>query len=196
MDTNEALALRYDGALNDMGARIIFWWGSHADAVPDEPGRPERLVAIVTRRKTTLRIFISTYPEQSEEDFNRDHPGLADGIVRRFTDQGVMSWKESTTVQLRWLPSLVGDYVGLIAIDWFPEIVYLQMIVRFLGVLPGFVPLFLLVLSPSWLALPLFWLWVVLSALIILYVVLPQRRAWGWMRARAGLLQKRVKRQV
>lgn len=39
--------------------------------------------------------------------------------------------------------------------------------------------LLILLITPSFLALPIFWLWVVLS---ILYVVLPQR-AWGWMKA-------------
>jgi len=174
IDTWEELTRRVYGAPKDMDARMIFWWGSHADAVPDEPGRPERLVAVVTRGKTTLRIFIEDYPQQSEEDFNRDYPGLVDGIVRRFTDQGTLSWKEATAVQLRWLPSLVGHYVGLIGIDY--AFVYLQMAVRFLVILPGFLPLLLLVLSPSWLALSVFWLWIVLSAL---YVVLPQK-AWKW----------------
>jgi len=182
VDTWEELTRRVYGAPKDISARMIFWWGSHADAVPDVPGRPERLVAVVTRGKTTLRIFIEDYPQQPEEDFNRDYPGLVDGIVRRFTDQGALSWREATAVQLRWLPSLVGYYVGLIKIDWFPEIVYLQMAIRFLVILPGFVPLFLLVLSPSWLALPVFWVWVVLSMLTLLYSVLPQK-ARGWMKA-------------
>ncbi len=183
MDTNETLALRYYGAPNDMGARIIFWWGSHADAVPDEPGRPERLVAIVTRGKTTLRIFISTYPQQSEQDFNRDHPGLVDSIVRRFSDQSVMSWRESTTAQLRWLPSLVRYYVGFPSLNASPNtLATLQMYVESVVMLPGFVPLFLLILSPPWLALPIFWLYAVLSILTILYVVLPQR-VWGWTKA-------------
>lgn len=52
-------------------------------------------------------------------------------------------------------------------------------------------PCFLLMLiTPSFLALPVFWQCVVLSAL---YVVLPQR-AWGWMRDKAKLLWKRVGR--
>jgi hypothetical protein len=88
----------------------------------------------------------------------------------------------------------VRYYVGLIEIDY--ALVYFQMIVRFLVILPGFLPLFLLVLSPSWLALPVFWLWVVLSVLILLYVVLPEK-ARGWMKARvvrtsANLRRKRT----
>ncbi len=39
--------------------------------------------------------------------------------------------------------------------------------------------LLLLFVTPPFLAIPLFWLWVLLS---VLYVVLPQR-AWGWMEA-------------
>lgn len=37
-----------------------------------------------------------------------------------------------------------------------------------------------LLITPRFLAMPVFWLWVVLS---VLYVVLPQK-AWGWMKAR------------
>jgi hypothetical protein len=37
----------------------------------------------------------------------------------------------------------------------------------------------LLLITPPFLAMPVFWLWVILS---VLYVVLPQR-AWGWMKA-------------
>lgn len=96
---------------------------------------------------------------------------------KRTSTGTTLSWKEATAVQLRWLPSLVGHYVGLIGIDY--AFVYLQMAVRFLVILPGFLPLLLLVLSPSWLALSVFWLWVVLSVLIILYVVLPEK-ARGW----------------
>ena len=48
--------------------------------------------------------------------------------------------------------------------------------------------LLLLLVTPFFLALPIFWLWVVLS---MLYVVLPLR-AWRWMRTRTGSLWKRI----
>src|SRR5450830_830548 len=48
--------------------------------------------------------------------------------------------------------------------------------------------LLLLLVTPSFLALPVFWIWVVLS---VLYVVLPQR-TWGWMKDKAKLLWKRI----
>jgi hypothetical protein len=158
-----------------MDARIIFWWGLFADAVPDVPGRPERLVTTVTRGKTTLRFYIYTYPEQSEEEFNKEHSGLVDSIVRRFTDQSPMSWQESIAVQRRWLPSLVRHFVGFY---FLPNPVYmLQMLVQSVLMLPGFVPLALLVVSPSWLALPAFWLlWIIPS---LLYILSPHRvRKW------------------
>jgi hypothetical protein len=143
--------------------------------VPDVPGRPERLVATVTRGKTTLRFYIETYPEQSEEEFNKEHSSLVNSIVRRFTDQSPMSWQESIAVQRRWLPSLVGHFV---AFYFLPNPVYmLQLIVQSVLMLPGFVPLALLVVSPSWLALPVFWLlWIIPS---LLYILSPQRvRTW------------------
>ncbi|MHB8108058.1 MAG: hypothetical protein ACYDH4_11630, partial [Candidatus Cryosericum sp.] len=49
--------------------------------------------------------------------------------------------------------------------------------------------LLLLLITPRFLALPVFWLWVVLSAL---YVVLPPR-AWKWMKNGAKLLWRRVR---
>ena len=48
--------------------------------------------------------------------------------------------------------------------------------------------LLLMLITPPFLALPVFWLWMVLS---VLYVVMPQK-AWGWMKDRARLLWKRV----
>jgi hypothetical protein len=189
MEISEVLAPRMYNTPADIFGHYVYWWGAHSgDAVLPFSSDSERLVATVTCGKSTLRIFIGNYPQQSEEDFNRDYPGLVDEIVRRFTDQGVISWKESTTAQLRWLPSLVGYYVGFPSLNASPNtLATLQMYVESVVMLPGFVPLFLLILSPSWLALPIFWLYAVLSVLIILYVVLPQR-AWGWMKTRAKLL--------
>ena len=152
MDTWEELTRRVYGAPRDMDVRIIFWWGLYADAVPDVPGRPERLVTTVTRGKTTLRLYIFTYPEQSEEEFNKEHSGLVNGIVRRFADQSLMSWRESIAVQRRWLPSLVGHFIGFYFVP--NPVCMLQMLVQSVLMLPGFVPLALLVVSPSSLALP------------------------------------------
>jgi hypothetical protein len=45
-----------------------------------------------------------------------------------------------------------------------------------------------LLITPSFLAMPVFWLWVVLS---VLYVVLPPR-AWGWMKHEAKRVWARV----
>ncbi len=49
----------------------------------------------------------------------------------------------------------------------------------FFTAMPAPYYLLLLLITPPFLAMPIFWLWVVLS---VLYVVLP-RRAWGWMKA-------------
>ena len=52
--------------------------------------------------------------------------------------------------------------------------------------------LLLLLITPSFLAFPVFWLWVVLS---VLYVVLPQR-TWLWMKSSVVRGWKRVRHQV
>jgi len=193
MDTWEELTRRVYGAPRDMDARVIFWWGLSADTVPDMPGRPERLVTTVTRGKTTLRFYISAYPEQSEEEINREHPGIVNSIVRRFTDQSPMSWQESIAVQRRWLPSLVRHFVGFY---FLPNPVYmLQLLVQSVLMLPGFVPLALLVVSPSWLALPAFWLlWIIPS---LLYILSPQRvRKWMSNALRKAWTAVRQKREA
>ena len=48
--------------------------------------------------------------------------------------------------------------------------------------------LLLMVITPSRLAFPVFWLWVILS---VLYVVLPER-AWRWIENKTQLLWKRI----
>ena len=58
--------------------------------------------------------------------------------------------------------------------------------------LPGWLILPLLILAPSRLVLPVFWMLVTLG---ILYVVLPQR-AWGWMKARARLVWTRTRHRT
>lgn len=58
-------------------------------------------------------------------------------------------------------------------------LLFLLIVFQHYSMLTGPFFLLLLLILPSFLAIPLFWLWLVLS---VLYVVLPQR-AWGWMKA-------------
>lgn len=58
-------------------------------------------------------------------------------------------------------------------------LVLLSLVFQYYSPLTGPFFLLLLLITPSFLALPIFWLWVVLS---VLYVVLP-KRTWGWMKA-------------
>jgi hypothetical protein len=78
-------------------------------------------------------------------------------------------------------------FLGPLTDQNMPLLLFYTMIQQY-SLLTGPYFLLLLLIAPSLLALPLFWLWVVLSAL---YVVLP-RRAWGWTRDRAKLLWKRI----
>jgi len=78
-------------------------------------------------------------------------------------------------------------FLGPLTDQNMPLLLFYTMIQQY-SLLTGPYFLLLLLIAPSSLALPVFWLWVVLSAL---YVVLP-RRAWGWTRDRAKLLWKRI----
>ena len=70
------------------------------------------------------------------------------------------------------LPSFFGPLTD----QNMPLLLFYTMIQQY-SLLTGPYFLLLLLITPSSLALPVFWLWVVLS---VLYVVLPQR-TWGWM---------------
>lgn len=72
------------------------------------------------------------------------------------------------------LPAFLGPLTG----ENMPLLLFYTMIQQY-SLLTGPYFLLLLLIAPPFLALPVFWLWVVLS---LLYVVVPQR-AWGWMKA-------------
>jgi len=81
------------------------------------------------------------------------------------------------------LPSFLGPLT-----DQNMPLLLLYLVVSQYSLLTGPYFVLLLLITPSFLALPVFWLWVVLS---VLYVVLPQR-AWGWVKTRAKLLWNRL----
>ena len=72
------------------------------------------------------------------------------------------------------LPTFLGPLT-----DQNMPLLLLYMVVSQYSLLTGPYFVLLLLVAPSFLALPVFWLWVVLS---VLYIVLPQR-AWGWMKS-------------
>ena len=72
------------------------------------------------------------------------------------------------------LPSFVGPLA-----DYSTPLMLLLVAIKNWSLLASPYFLLLMVITPSGLALPVFWLWAVLS---VLYVVLPQR-AWGWIKA-------------
>ena len=85
------------------------------------------------------------------------------------------------------LPSFLGPLT-----DQNMPLLLLYLVVSQYSLLTGPYFVLLLLITPSFLALPVFWLWVVLS---VLYVVLPQR-AWLWMKSSVVRGWKRVRHQV
>jgi hypothetical protein len=85
------------------------------------------------------------------------------------------------------LPSFLGPLT-----DQNMPLLLLYLVVSQYSLLTGPYFLLLLLITPSFLALPVFWLWVVLS---VLYVVLPSR-AWLWMKSSVVRGWKRVRHQV
>lgn len=86
---------------------------------------------------------------------------------------------------LRRLSLVFGDLFryapltkGLTGMHTIPQMLWF-LVLQHCATMTGPYFLLLMFVTPAFLALPVFWLWVVLS---VLYVVLPQR-AWAWMTA-------------
>jgi hypothetical protein len=159
-----------------VSGRYVYCWGSHIDAAMAyyRTIYPEMPVTTVVHAKTMLSIYVTKFNSpRTKEDATKSADLLA-AAIKRMVSQNDMTWTASLVAQLRHLRSLATYMVGFYAPEFITQVI--PILVHSMTSLPSIVPLLLLVLSPSWLTIPVFWLWVVLSAL---YVVLPQR-AWKW----------------
>jgi hypothetical protein len=141
---------------------------------PDPPDFYHRYRTTVEQSSSVLYVDVETH--LAELDFDLLHHGLVERIVDQFKTPPRVSLVEALRTRVELLPYVVHN---IILSFWdFVSTRDACTIAAILGG-PGLPILAVLVLVPSWLALPTFWLWVVLS---VLYVLLPPR-AWGWMRA-------------
>jgi len=175
-----------------VSSRYVYCWGSHIDAAMARyrADYPETPVTTVVHEKTMLSIYVRKFNSpRTEEDATKSADLLA-AAIKRMVNQNDMTWTTSLVAQLRHLRSLATYMVGFYAPEFVAQVI--PIIVHSMISLPSLIPLLILILSPSWLAIPVFWLLAVLSAL---YVVLPSR-AWKWMKDGAKLLWGRVRNQA
>ena len=163
-----------------VSGRYIFWWGSNVGPAmalyePDVPG--VKLLSVADGR-SMVRVNIETKIGPPNEEFSKKTTDAIDAVTKRFTNEDDMPWVQSVWVQSRSGVPTIARYWALscVTLDFIPVVIILEMLLGFLLTVAGYMPLLFLVLSPSWLALPIFWLWAVLS---VLYVALPSR-AWKW----------------
>jgi hypothetical protein len=158
--------------------------------IPD--GYP-RYTTTVEGRNATLHIDVDTRLSQSE--FSQLHPTFVSGLVNQFKAPLRVSlftalWRRTQllpyqVVSQTWAP-LPMSLPGFDMIDVGGQCFFIAI-----AEFPGIPVLALLILVPSWLALPVFWLWVLLS---VLYVVLTPR-AWGRMKAAVGRASANLRRE-
>ena len=182
------------GAADDEVAALMLTlsYGRRSNVLPDSPqswADPSGRVWY-TRRVTaegsrfTLCIDVNT--TLSEQAFESRYPGLLAGIVREVKSPPRLSLFRTLYTRVALIPTLaVNVYTifpgGAIASG-------LNDLVAVIAGLPGWLILPLLILAPSRLVLPVFWMLVIFG---ILYVLLPQR-AWGWIKDKAKLSWKRI----
>jgi len=141
---------------------------------PDPPDFYHRYRTTVEQSTSILYVDVETH--LAESDFDLLHHGLVEHIVDQFKTPPRVSLVEALRTRMELLPYVVHN---IILSFWdFLSIRDTCTIAAILGA-PGIPILAMLVLVPSWLALPVFWVWVLLS---VLYVMLPER-AWRWMKA-------------
>lgn len=159
-----------------VGSRYVYCWGSHIDAAMARyrTDYPESPVTTVVHEKTMLSIYVQKYNSPRTEEDAKKSADLLAAAIKRMVSQNDMTWAASLVAQLRQLRSLASYIVGFYAPEFITQVI--PILVQSMIRLPSIVPLLLLVLSPSWLAIPVFWLWIVLS---VFWVVLPSR-TWKW----------------
>ncbi|MFZ2413351.1 MAG: hypothetical protein WAW16_03955, partial [Candidatus Cryosericum sp.] len=132
----------------------------------------------VEERNATLHIDVDTNLSQSA--FSQLHPTFVSRLVNQFKAPPRVSLIESLRRRMQLLPYHVVSHTWVplpLALPGFDMIgVGGQCFLIAIAECSGIPVLALLVLVPFWLALPVFWLWVLLS---VLYVVLPPR-IWDW----------------
>ncbi|MHB8070422.1 MAG: hypothetical protein ACYDHF_00520 [Candidatus Cryosericum sp.] len=172
-----------------VSSRYVYCWGSNINAAMAyyRTIYPEIPATTVVHEKTMLSIYVTKFNSPRTEEDATKSADLLTAAIKRMVNQNDMTWVSSLVAQLRHLRSLATYMVGFYAPEFVTQVI--PILFHSMTSLPIIVPLLLLVLSPSWLAIPVFWLWVVLSAL---YVVLPPR-AWKWMKNGAKLLWRRVR---
>lgn len=147
--------------------------GERLYPLPDPPDYYHRYRTIVQQRCSALYVDVDTHLTESE--FDRLYPNLVESIVNQFTTPPRISLAEALRARMSLLPYVVHNI--LVSFWDFFSIRQTCILAAILGA-PGLPILAMLILVPSWLTLPVFWLWFVLS---VLYVVLPSR-AWKWMK--------------
>lgn len=165
---------------------LTFSYGRKSTAVPDQlpsifidPSVASGAIWY-TRRFTSVgqryTLSIDAVSTLSNRAFDSHYAHTIAGIVRDIKTPPHLSMSNVLRSRTIWIPQLVAySYTIFPGGAAASEINGLAALV--LG-LPGWLILPLLILAPSWLALPVFWVLVLLS---VLYVVLPPR-AWGWMK--------------
>jgi hypothetical protein len=142
-----------------------------------------------TVERPSSAFYVDVDTNLSQSDFYYLYPELVQAVVNQFTTprRGSLFGVLWTRVEL--LPYHVISHTWFAIFPGYDMIdVGGQCFLAAMKQFPGIPILAMLVLVPSWLALPTFWLWVVLS---VLYVVLPPR-AWGWMKHEAKRVWARV----
>lgn len=163
-----------------LSAQYIFWWGANADRAMAQYGKNvsgNELLSVVNGQ-TVVAVYIQTYFQPPSDEFRARTAMALEDVRKRLTGEQPMSWLQGIVSQTRWgIRGVAGVWVSkFVTTDSDALLMILEALAGVMLTWAGIAPLLLLVLSPSWLAVPVFWLWV---GLAILYVVMPPR-TWKW----------------
>ncbi len=163
-----------------VSAHYIFWWGDYADHAMLEYSKTvsgDELLS-VANGQTVVAVYIQTYFQPPSDDFRARTAMALEDVRKRFTSEQQMSWLQGVVSQTRWgIRSIAGVWLArFVTTDSDAPLMILEALTGVLLTWAGIAPLLLLVLSPPWLAVPFFWLWV---GLAILYVLMPPK-TWKW----------------
>jgi hypothetical protein len=160
-----------------IGTTYVYCWGSDVGSAMQQYHKsvPKASYFTIVHLKTMLSIYVTKSISLMAETDAKKSTELLKSAIERLSSEPTLTWPASVAAQLRHLGFLVWWMLGF----FIPEFLFqAPLLLLCVAKLPALFPLFLLIFSPSWLAIPVFCLFLAMSAL---YVLLPPG-AWKWMK--------------
>lgn len=164
-----------------VSAHYVFWWGAgphRAMAQYEQNISGNELLSVATNRSAAA-VYVDTFFAPPDGEWKARTAKILQDVKERFAHMQQVTWFQGVVSQTRWgLPSVVGLWISrFVTTDSDVLLMLLQALPGILLSWAGILPLAVLILAPSGLAITAFWLWIGWAGL---YIVVPAN-VWRWL---------------